>query len=152
MHTPGHAGGTAFRKSVVGKAFYDFYGENLVRTDLSVSLGPLRALGSLLDHSGKVGESERNAARIFGADDTFYVLNGTSTANEIVGHSCITAGDLVDGGLLEPLQSAGPRPSLAVRLAVKGGEQPAREPDLISESGAPRGVGIHHIVDRCLGT
>jgi arginine decarboxylase len=95
MHTPGHAGGTAFRKSVVGKAFYDFYGENLFRTDLSVSLGPLRALGSLLDHSGKVGESERNAARIFGADDTFYVLNGTSTANQIVGHSCITAGDLV---------------------------------------------------------
>ncbi len=54
MHTPGHAGGTAFRKSAVGKAFYDFYGENLFRTDLSVSLGPLRARGSLLDHSGKV--------------------------------------------------------------------------------------------------
>jgi arginine decarboxylase len=80
---------------VVGKAFYDFYGENLFRTDLSVSLGPLRALGSLLDHSGKVGESESNAARIFGSDATFYVLNGTSTANQIVGHSCITAGDVV---------------------------------------------------------
>jgi arginine decarboxylase len=95
MHTPGHAGGTAFRKSAVGKAFYDFYGENLFRTDLSVSLGPLRALGSLLDHSGKVRESEDNAARIFGADQTFYVLNGTSTANQIVGHSCITQGDVV---------------------------------------------------------
>ncbi|MGA8427192.1 MAG: Orn/Lys/Arg decarboxylase N-terminal domain-containing protein [Candidatus Dormiibacterota bacterium] len=95
MHTPGHAGGTAFRKSAIGRAFYDFYGENLFRTDLSVSLGPLRALGSLLDHSGKVGESEQNAARIFGADQTFFVLNGTSTANQIVGHSCITAGDVV---------------------------------------------------------
>lgn len=95
MHTPGHAGGTAFRKSAVGRAFYDFYGENLFRTDLSVSLGPLRALGSLLDHSGKVRESEDNAARIFGADQTFYVLNGTSTANQIVGHSCITQGDVV---------------------------------------------------------
>ena len=49
MHTPGHAGGTAFRKTAVGKAFYDFYGENLFRTDLSVSVGEL---GSLLDHSG----------------------------------------------------------------------------------------------------
>ena len=48
-HTPGHAGGTAFRKSQVGKAFYDFYGENLFRTDLSVSVAEL---GSLLDHSG----------------------------------------------------------------------------------------------------
>ena len=95
LHTPGHAGGTAFRKSPVGKAFYDFYGENLFRTDLSVALGPLRELGSLLDHAARVGEAERNAARIFGADSTFFVLNGTSTANQIVAHSCVTAGDLV---------------------------------------------------------
>ena len=95
LHTPGHAGGTAFRKSPVGKAFYDFYGENLFRTDLSVALGPLRELGSLLDHSARVGDAERNAARIFGADSTFFVLNGTSTANQIVAHSCVTAGDVV---------------------------------------------------------
>jgi arginine decarboxylase len=92
MHTPGHAGGAAFRKTPVGKAFYDFYGENLFRTDLSVSVGEL---GSLLDHSGPVAESERNAARIFGADMTFFVLNGTSTANQIVAHSAIVAGDVV---------------------------------------------------------
>jgi arginine decarboxylase len=92
MHTPGHAGGAAFRKTPVGQAFYDFYGENLFRTDLSVSVGEL---GSLLDHSGPVAESERNAARIFGADMTFFVLNGTSTANQIVAHSAIVAGDVV---------------------------------------------------------
>ena len=91
-HTPGHAGGTAFRKSQVGKAFFDFYGENLFRTDLSVSVAEL---GSLLDHSGTVGEAERNAARIFGADMTFFVLNGTSTSNQIVAHSCVVAGDVV---------------------------------------------------------
>jgi len=94
MHTPGHAGGAAFRKTPVGKAFYDFYGENLFRTDLSVSVSEL---GSLLDHSGPVAESERNAARIFGADATFFVLNGTSTANQIVAHSAIIAGDVVLG-------------------------------------------------------
>jgi arginine decarboxylase len=92
MHTPGHAGGTAFRKTPVGKAFYDFYGENLFRTDLSVSVSEL---GSLLDHSGRVAEAERSAARIFGADMTFFVLNGTSTANQIVAHSAIVAGDVV---------------------------------------------------------
>ena len=92
MHTPGHAGGAAFRKTPVGKAFYDFYGENLFRTDLSVSV---TELGSLLDHSGPVAESERNAARIFGADMTYFVLNGTSTANQIVAHSAIVAGDVV---------------------------------------------------------
>jgi len=92
MHTPGHAGGAAFRKSAVGKAFYDFYGENLFRTDISVSVSEV---GSLLDHSGPVAEAERNAARIFGAETTFFVLNGTSTANQIVAHSAIVAGDVV---------------------------------------------------------
>jgi arginine decarboxylase len=91
-HTPGHAGGTAFRKSQVGKAFYDFYGETLFRTDLSVSVAEL---GSLLDHSGPVGAAERNAARVFGADASYFVLNGTSTANQIVAHSCVVAGDVV---------------------------------------------------------
>jgi arginine decarboxylase len=92
MHTPGHAGGAAFRKTPVGKAFYDFYGENLFRTDVSVSVVEL---GSLLDHSGRVEDAERNAARIFGAETTFFVLNGTSTANQIVAHSAIVAGDVV---------------------------------------------------------
>jgi arginine decarboxylase len=91
-HTPGHAGGTAFRKSQVGKAFYDFYGETVFRTDLSVSVGEL---GSLLDHSGAVGAAERNAARVFGAEWTYFVLNGTSTSNQIVAHSCVVAGDVV---------------------------------------------------------
>ena len=91
-HTPGHAGGTAFRKSQIGKAFYDFYGETLFRTDLSVSVAEL---GSLLDHSGVVGQAERNAARVFGADATYFVLNGTSTSNQIVAHACVVAGDVV---------------------------------------------------------
>jgi arginine decarboxylase len=91
-HTPGHAGGTAFRKSPVGKAFYDFYGERLFRTDVSVSVGEL---GSLLDHSGPIGEAERAAARAFGSDFSLFVLNGTSTANQIVAQSCVVAGDIV---------------------------------------------------------
>jgi arginine decarboxylase len=95
MHTPGHAGGTAFRKTAVGKAFYDFYGEPLFRTDLAVALGPLRAVGSLLDHSGAVADAERHAARVFGAEQTYFVLNGTSTSNQIVAHSAIVDGDVV---------------------------------------------------------
>ena len=63
-HTPGHAGGTAFLKSPVGRVFFDYYGENLLRSDLSISVG---SLGSLLDHSGPMGEHERYAARVFGA-------------------------------------------------------------------------------------
>jgi arginine decarboxylase len=80
-HTPGHAGGTAFLKSPVGRIFFDYFGENLLRSDLSISVG---ALGSLLDHNGPIGEHERYAARVFGADRTYCVTNGTSTSNRVI--------------------------------------------------------------------
>ncbi len=80
-HTPGHTGGTAFLKSPVGRIFFDFFGENLLRSDLSVSVGDL---GSLLDHTGPIGEHEKYAARVFGAHRTYCVTNGTSTSNRVI--------------------------------------------------------------------
>jgi hypothetical protein len=80
-HTPGHAGGAGFLKTPVGRVFHDFFGEQVFRSDLSVSVGEL---GSLLDHSGPAGAAEANAARIFGADMTYFVLNGTSAAVMVV--------------------------------------------------------------------
>jgi len=91
-HTPGHAGGIAFRKSPAGRAFFKFFGEQLFRSDLSISVGEL---GSLLDHSGPVGEAERYAAKVFGADMTYFVTNGTSTANKIVFFGRVTKDDIV---------------------------------------------------------
>ena len=91
-HTPGHGGGVGFRKSPVGHLFYQFFGENTLRSDISVSVG---ALGSLLDHTGPIAEGERNAARIFGTDETLFVVGGTSTANKIVWHGMVGRGDLV---------------------------------------------------------
>jgi arginine decarboxylase len=80
-HTPGHTGGTAFLKSPVGRVFFDYFGENLLRSDLSISVG---ALGSLLDHTGPIGEHERYAARVFGAHRTYSVTNGTSMSNRVI--------------------------------------------------------------------
>ncbi|MBX5039082.1 arginine/lysine/ornithine decarboxylase [Rhizobium lentis] len=91
-HTPGHGGGVAFRKSPVGQLFYTFFGENTLRSDISVSVG---SVGSLLDHVGPIAEGERNAARIFGTDETLFVVGGTSTANKIVWHGMVGRGDLV---------------------------------------------------------
>jgi arginine decarboxylase len=91
-HTPAHAGGVAFLKSPVGRAYYDYYGERLFRSDLSISVAEL---GDPMDHTGPVGEAERNAARIFGAERTYFVLNGNSTANRIVGHHSIARDELV---------------------------------------------------------
>ncbi len=89
---PGHMGGVAFLKHPVGMEFHRFFGENIMRSDLGISTSPL---GSWLDHLGPAGESERNAARIFGADWTFYVLGGSSTSNQIVGHGVIGQDDIV---------------------------------------------------------
>lgn len=91
-HTPGHMGGLAFLKSPAGRQFFDYYGENVLRSDLSISVPEL---GSLLPHEGPVGEAEANAARAFGADKTYFVLNGTSTANKIVWWGRVTRGDVV---------------------------------------------------------
>jgi arginine/lysine/ornithine decarboxylase len=91
-HTPGHAGGTAFLKSPVGRVFYDYFGENLLRSDLSISVGEL---GSLLDHSGPIGESEKYAAIVFGAHRSYTVTNGTSTSNRVIMMSSLTRDDYV---------------------------------------------------------
>jgi arginine/lysine/ornithine decarboxylase len=86
-HTPGHTGGTAFLKSPVGRAFFSYFGEELFRSDLSISVGEL---GSLLDHSGPIGEGERYAARVFGAHRTYYVTNGSSTSNRVILMASVT--------------------------------------------------------------
>jgi arginine decarboxylase len=83
---PGHQGGIAFAKSPVGRVFFDFFGENLFRTDSGIERGNL---GSLLDHSGPVKESETLIARIFGADFSYSVLNGTSGSNRTIFMACV---------------------------------------------------------------
>ncbi|WGS44185.1 arginine decarboxylase [Burkholderia sp. JSH-S8] len=86
-HTPGHTGGTAFLKSPVGRAYFEFFGEALLRSDLSISVGEL---GSLLDHSGPIGESERYAARVFGAHRSYHVTNGSSMSNRVILMASVT--------------------------------------------------------------
>jgi len=90
-HTPGHMGGTGFLRSPAGAAFFKFYGENTFRSDLSISVPEL---GSLLDHSGVTGEAERNSARVFGSDQTYYILNGTSNANQVIWRSQLVRNDI----------------------------------------------------------
>ncbi len=94
-HTPGHMGGQGFLRSPSGTAFHKFFGEDVLRADLSISVPEL---GSLLDHSGLTGKAERYSAKVFGACQTYYVLNGTSTANQIIWRSEVSPGEktLVD--------------------------------------------------------
>ena len=83
-------------KSVVNSPWIhqmsDFYGLNIFLAETSATSG---GLDSLLDPSGPIKKAQQLAARAFGAEQTFFVTNGTSTANKIVVQSIITPGDVV---------------------------------------------------------
>ena len=55
-HTPGHNGGAFFLRTPTGREFRDFVGDNICKADLSISV---EELGTLLNHSGKMGEAEK---------------------------------------------------------------------------------------------
>ena len=89
---PGHQGGQFFRKSPTGQLFFKHFGENIFRNDLCNADVDL---GDLLIHEGSAAEAQRYAAEVFGADRTYFVLNGTSTSNKVVANAVLRRGDLV---------------------------------------------------------
>lgn len=89
---PGHQSGQYFRKHPSGRYFYDFYGKNIFKSDIC---NADVALGDLLIHEGPAMEAEKHAARVFNADKTYFVMNGTSTANAVVINALVAPQDLV---------------------------------------------------------
>jgi arginine decarboxylase len=89
---PGHQGGVAFTKHPAGRAFFDFLGENSFRIDMGIERG---VLGSLLDHTGPIAESETYAARVFGAHRSYSGVVGTSGSNRSIMQACMQQDDLV---------------------------------------------------------
>ena len=89
---PGHQGGQFYRKSPAGQLFFKHFGENIFRNDLCNADVDL---GDLLIHEGAAVEAQRHAAHVFGADRTYFVLNGTSTSNKVVANAVLRRGDLV---------------------------------------------------------
>lgn len=89
---PGHQGGQFYRKSPAGQLFFKYFGESIFRNDLCNADVDL---GDLLIHEGPAVDAQKQAARIFGADRTYFILNGTSTSNKVVTNAVLRAGDLV---------------------------------------------------------
>ncbi|RLM27705.1 ornithine decarboxylase SpeF [Brenneria alni] len=89
---PGHQGGQFFRRHPAGRQFFDFYGETLFRSDMC---NADVKMGDLLIHEGAPCEAEQYAAKVFNADKTYFVLNGTSASNKVVANALLTRGDLV---------------------------------------------------------
>ena len=89
---PGHQGGQFFARHPAGRAFYNFYGENVFRSDLC---NADVKLGDLLIHEGPACDAQQHAAQVYNADKTYFVLNGTSSANKMVLNALLAPGDIV---------------------------------------------------------
>jgi len=89
---PGHQGGQFYRKSPAGQLFFKHFGEGIFRSDLCNADVDL---GDLLIHEGAAARAQRHAAHVFGADKTYFVLNGTSTSNKVVTNAALRRGDLI---------------------------------------------------------
>jgi ornithine decarboxylase len=89
---PGHNGGIFYSRSPIGRIFMEHLGEAIFRDDLDNSI---TELGDLLTHEGPALAAQKEAAAIFGAEKTYFVLNGTSASNKIALSALIADGDLV---------------------------------------------------------
>ncbi|MBQ1442882.1 MAG: ornithine decarboxylase [Renibacterium sp.] len=70
----------------------EFYGLNIFLAETSSTAG---GLDSLLDPRGPIKEAQELAARAFGAQRSYFVTNGTSTANKIVTQALVAPDDVV---------------------------------------------------------
>lgn len=70
----------------------EFYGPNIFMAETSATSG---GLDSLLQPKGPIKKAQDLAARAYGARRSFFVTNGTSTANKIVVQALVRPGDIV---------------------------------------------------------
>ena len=89
---PGHQGGQMFKRHPVGRLFFEHMGENIFRDDIC---NAMVSLGDLLIREGPALSAQQEAARIFGADRTYFMLNGTSSSNKAVNTGLLRDGDIV---------------------------------------------------------
>jgi ornithine decarboxylase len=89
---PGHQGGQMFMRHPAGRLFFEQMGEAVFRDDIC---NAMVSLGDLLIHEGPALEAQRAAARVFGSDRTYFVLNGTSSSNKVVNMALLRSGDIV---------------------------------------------------------
>ena len=110
---PGHQGGQFYRKSPAGQIFFKYFGESVFRNDLCNADVDL---GDLLIHEGPAVEAQKHAARVFGADRTYFVLNGTSTSNKVVTNAVLA------DRRSRPLRSQQPQVAASGRAGAGGSD------------------------------
>jgi arginine/lysine/ornithine decarboxylase len=93
-HTPGHNFGSAFRRMKSLRDFHEAYGPTIFSTDQSVSVPSLGDL-SETGHDSPLTQAQRRSSEVFGAEDTYYITNGTSTSNRVMLRALLKPDDVV---------------------------------------------------------
>jgi len=84
--------GKSVTKSHWIKDMVQFYGMNIFLAETSATSG---GLDSLLQPHGPIKKAQELAARAFGSKHTYFVTNGTSTANKIVVQALVKPNDII---------------------------------------------------------
>jgi arginine/lysine/ornithine decarboxylase len=148
-HTPGHTGGTAFLKSNVGRDFFNFYGEQIFRSDLSISVAEL---GSMLDHTGPIGASEKYISRVFNSSRSYHITNGSSTSNRVILMASVTRNQicLCDRNCHKSVEHAmtlsGAVPTYLVPLRNQYGIIGPIPPERLTKEAVKRQIDHHSLV------
>ena len=93
-HTPGHNAGNAFKRSPFLRNVYQAYSPMSFRSDLSVSVDHLGDLSTPEAHS-PLADAQRMSADIFGAAQSRYITNGTTTSNKAMLMTLLRPGETV---------------------------------------------------------
>jgi lysine decarboxylase len=86
FHTPGHKQGVG-----MDRAFRDFVGDNVLAIDLT----QIRGLDDLLQPEGPLIEAQDLAAEVFGAEQTFFLINGSTSGNQCMMMTALNPGEKI---------------------------------------------------------
>ena len=86
FHTPGHMQGRG-----MDRALRDFLGDNVLAIDLT----QIRGLDDLLQPSEAIDDAQRLAAEAYGADHSFFLINGSTSGNQIMMMSALNPGEQI---------------------------------------------------------
>lgn len=86
FHTPGHKQGLG-----MDRAFREFVGDNV----LSIDLTQIRGLDDLLQPTGPIVEAQALAAEAYGADQSFFLINGSTSGNQIMMMAAVNPGQKI---------------------------------------------------------
>jgi len=86
FHTPGHMQGYG-----APRAFREFVGDNI----LSIDLTPMPGIDDLLQPTESIKEAQELAAEAYGADHTFFLINGSTSGNQCMMMTALNPGEKI---------------------------------------------------------